>query len=87
VAALRDGFRPHGVLLDWYLKETTAEPLIPEMRELAPDAFILIVSGWASEQSPERLAQMGVAGIHDKGLGAAALLERIESLLDAAPPC
>lgn len=81
LSALREGFRPDGVLLDWYLRETTAEHLLPSIRELEPDAWVLIVTGWSSDEAVARaVRENGVAGIHDKGLGASALLERIEAL-------
>jgi DNA-binding NtrC family response regulator len=83
LSALREGFRPDGVLLDWYLQETTAEHLLPSIRELEPDAWVLIVTGWSSDQAAARaVREKGVVGIHDKGLGASALLERIEALFE-----
>jgi len=83
LAVLRGGFDPDGVLLDWYLRDTTAEQLLPSVRELAPHARVLIVSGWAAGQPPtELLGRVGIDGFHDKGEGAGLLVERVRRLLD-----
>lgn len=86
LAALREDV-PDGILLDWYLRETTAEALLPTILRLAPDTPILIVSGWsAGRPEQELMARLGVAGVHDKGDGAAALLERVDAMLAGEVP-
>ena len=82
LAILRSGYDPDGVLLDWYLRDTTAEQLLPSIRELAPRARVLIVSGWAAGQPPDHLLErLGVDGFHDKGEGAALLVKRVAALV------
>lgn len=89
LAAARDD-APDAILLDWYLAESTAEALVPALREIAPSAKVLIVSGWAGDEPWAALVlRLGVGGFHDKGDGAVALLDRIEALLESVPesPC
>lgn len=78
---LVEGFRPHLLLLDYYLGRGTGAELVREIREFDPSVQVLLVTGYAADQPGRRLlAELDIQGYHDKSDGA----ERLLVLVDAA---
>jgi len=74
-------FRPHLVLLDFYLRETTGETVSRQIREIDDVCQVLLVTGYASEQPARKLlADLDIQGYHDKSDGP----DRLLVLVDAA---
>lgn len=75
------GWRPHLVLLDYYLRESTGETVARSIRALDELCQVLLVTGYASEQPARRLlAELDIQGYHDKADGP----QRLMILVDAA---
>jgi CheY-like chemotaxis protein len=75
------GWRPHLVLLDYYLRETTGETVARSIRKLDELCQVLLVTGYASEQPARQLlAELDIQGYHDKADGP----HRLMTLVDAA---
>jgi two-component system, cell cycle response regulator len=74
-------WRPHLVLLDYYLRECTGESVARSIRELDELCQVLLVTGYASEQPARKLlAELDIQGYHDKADGP----QRLMILVDAA---
>jgi diguanylate cyclase (GGDEF)-like protein len=73
--------RPHLVLLDYYLRETTGETVARSIRSIDELCQVLLVTGYASEQPARKLlAELDIQGYHDKADGP----QRLLILVDAA---
>lgn len=74
-------WRPHLVLLDYYMEGGTGADVVRAIREFDPLTQVLLVTGYASEQ-PARvlLAELDIQGFHDKADGP----QRLMILADAA---
>ena len=74
-------WRPHLVLLDYYLRETTGETVARSIRAVDDLCQVLLVTGYASEQPARKLlAELDIQGYHDKADGP----HRLMTLVDAA---
>ena len=74
-------WRPHLVLLDYYLRESTGETVARSIRAIDELCQVLLVTGYASEQPARKLlAELDIQGYHDKADGP----QRLMILVDAA---
>ena len=73
-------WRPHLVLLDYHLRETTGAMVAPKIRALDDVCQVLLVTGYASEQPARKLlADLEIQGYHDKADGPHRLLVLVDS--------
>ena len=84
VSLVRD-FRPHLILLDYYLEHGTGADVVRQIREFDALAQVLLVTGYATER-PARtlLEELDIQGYHDKGDGPARLMVLADSALKHA---
>lgn len=75
--------RPDLVLLDLAMPVLDGLEALPTLRDLVPDATILVLSGFGAEQMAERALAAGADGYVEKGQSLAALLGVIRELTDA----
>lgn len=75
--------RPDLVLLDLAMPVLDGLEALPTLRDLVPDATILVLSGFGAEQMAERALAAGADGYVEKGQPLAALLGVIRELTDA----
>lgn len=75
--------RPDLVLLDLAMPVLDGLEALPTLRDLVPDATILVLSGFGAEQMAERALAAGADGYVEKGQPLAALLGVIRELTNA----
>lgn len=74
-------WRPHLLLLDYYMPNGTGADVVRAIREFDDTVQVVLVTGYAAEQPARRLlAELDIQGYHDKGDGP----ERLLVLLDSA---
>lgn len=75
-------FRPHLMLLDYYLHQGTGADVVRQMRTFEDLTQVLLVTGYASEQPPRTLlADLDIQGYHDKSDGPGRLMVLADSAL------
>ncbi len=82
VLARRDWSRLAAVILDRKLPDGTAEDLLPQLRNLAPDAAVLIVTGYGDIQGAIAALRQGAADYILKPINADALRTSLARIAD-----
>jgi DNA-binding NarL/FixJ family response regulator len=76
--------QPDVILLDLAMPKRSGLEALPELRRVAPDARIVVVSGFASANVAEEVIALGAASYIEKGADPAAIVAAIGQAL--APP-
>jgi DNA-binding NarL/FixJ family response regulator len=76
--------QPDVILLDLAMPKRSGLEALPELRRVAPDARIVVVSGFASANVAEEVIALGAASYIEKGADPAAIVTAIGQAL--APP-
>jgi DNA-binding NarL/FixJ family response regulator len=77
--------QPDVILLDLAMPNRNGLEALPELRRLAPDAQIIVVSGFASGAVAEQVLALGAVSYLEKGADPATIVESIEQALANAP--
>lgn len=79
--------QPDVVLLDLSMPVMDGLEALPQIRKLAPDATIIVLSGFGASQMAKRALASGADGYIQKGMSLAAILEYVRDLaLDGSRP-
>jgi two-component system invasion response regulator UvrY len=73
--------QPDVILLDLAMPNRSGLEALPELRRVAPDAQIIVVSGFASVVAAEEVLELGAAAYVEKGTDPAAIVAAIEQAL------
>ena len=73
--------QPDVILLDLAMPIRNGLEALPELRRLAPDARIIVFSGFASEVVAEQVTALGAACYLEKGADPETILATIEQVL------
>jgi DNA-binding NarL/FixJ family response regulator len=76
--------RPDVILLDLAMPNRSGLEALPELRRVAPDARIVVLSGFASAKVGEEVIELGAASYVEKGADPAAIVAAIRQAL--VPP-
>lgn len=76
--------QPDVILLDLAMPKRSGLKALPELRRVAPDAQIVVLSGFASANVAEEVIALGAASYVEKGADPAAIVAAIGLAL--APP-
>ena len=77
--------RPDVVLLDLSMPVMDGLEALPSIRKLAPQAKIIVLSGFGATQMSERAMAMGADGYLQKGLALKRIVEYVREIADATP--
>lgn len=83
VEAIR--LRPKVILLDLAMPNRNGLEALPELRRLAPDAQIIVFSGFASTAVAEQVLALGAASYLEKGADPDTIVAAIEQALANTP--
>lgn len=83
VEAIR--LQPDVILLDLAMPNRNGLEALPELRRLAPDAQVIVFSGFASAAVAEQVLALGAVSYLEKGADPATIVESIEQALTNAP--
>ena len=83
VAATR--LQPDVIVLDLAMPNRSGLEAIPELRRVAPDAQIIVFSGFASTSVAEQVLALGAATYLEKGATPDVIVATIEAALANAP--
>jgi DNA-binding NarL/FixJ family response regulator len=84
IEAVRNG-RPDVVLLDLSMPVMDGLEALPVIRELAPDARIIVLSGFGASQMSERALELGADGYLQKGASLGRILDHIRDVVQRSP--
>jgi len=89
MAAIESYFltKPDIVLLDLVMKGMYGLEVLMKLRELDPDARVIVVSADVQHSSHELVKQAGAAGFLTKPFDSNEMLALIRSTLEGAPQC
>lgn len=73
------------ILLDLAMPIRSGLEALPELRRVAPDAQIIVFSGFASAAVAAQAIALGAASYLEKGAPPATIIETIEQALSSAP--
>ena len=73
--------RPQVILLDLKMKTLDGDEALPQLRTLAPDAIIFVVSAYQDEVAQKRLAGLGVDAYFEKPVSVIDLEKAIRARL------
>ena len=76
--------QPDVILLDLAMPKRSGLEALPELRRVAPEARIVVLSGFASANVAEEVIALGAASYVEKGADPAAIVAAIRQTL--APP-
>jgi DNA-binding NarL/FixJ family response regulator len=76
--------QPDVILLDLAMPRRSGLEALPELRRVAPDARVVVLSGFASANVAEEVIALGAASYVEKGADSAAIVAAIRQAL--APP-
>lgn len=76
--------RPDVIVIDHLLRDVTSDGLAPQLREAAPDAKLLLISGMPEDRLAVLAAAAGVDGHISKAATARAMCDAIRALLPGA---
>ena len=76
--------QPDVILLDLAMPKCSGLDALPELRRVAPDARIVVLSGFTSANVAEEVLALGAASYVEKGADSAAIVAAIRQVL--APP-
>ena len=76
--------QPDVILLDLAMPKYSGLDALPELRRVAPDARIVVLSGFTSANVAEEVLALGAASYVEKGADSAAIVAAIRQVL--APP-
>lgn len=76
--------QPDVILLDLAMPKRSGFEALPELRRVAPDARIIVLSGFASANVAEEVIALGATSYVEKGADSAAIVAAINQAL--APP-
>ncbi|MCA9561301.1 MAG: response regulator, partial [Myxococcales bacterium] len=78
-------WRPHLVLLDFYMPRATGAEVCAAIRAFDPLVQLVLVTGYAGEQPARRMmAELDIQGYHDKADGPERLLVQVDAALKQA---
>lgn len=73
--------QPHVILLDLAMPIRSGLEALPELRQVAPDARIIVFSGFAGSIVAEQVIGLGAAGYLEKGADPDTIVATIEQAL------
>ena len=73
--------QPHVILLDLAMPNRNGLEALPELRRVAPDARIIVLSGFASATVAEEVIALGAASYLEKGADPEKIVATIEQAL------
>ena len=76
--------RPHVILLDLKMKQLDGDKALVQLRELAPEAKIFVVSGYQDDLAQKRLGGLQVEGCFEKPVSVLELEKAVRRALTAA---
>jgi DNA-binding NarL/FixJ family response regulator len=76
--------RPDVIVVDHLLRDVTSEGLVPQLRDAAPDAKLLLISGMPNDQLAAIARTAGADGHLSKASTADAMCRAVRALLPAA---
>ena len=76
--------QPDVILLDLAMPKRSGLEALPELRRVAPDAQIVVLSGFTSANVAEEVIALGATSYVEKGADSAAIVAAIRQVL--APP-
>lgn len=76
---------PDVILLDLSMPVMDGLEALPQLRELVPEARIIVLSGFGATQMAERALQIGADGYLQKGSSLGRILDHIRDLVDGRP--
>jgi DNA-binding NarL/FixJ family response regulator len=79
--ALAAATQPDVIVVDHLLREVTSDGLAPRLREAAPDAKLLLISGMPDDKLAVAAAAAGVDGYISKACTAQAMCRAVQALL------
>lgn len=75
--------KPDVILLDLKMKEMDGDEAVPYLREIVPDALILMVSAYQDDVTKKRLEGIGIDAYFEKPISILELQRVIEHALEA----
>jgi DNA-binding NarL/FixJ family response regulator len=82
--AMAAELRPDVIVVDHLLRDATSDELAPRLREAAPDARLLLISGMPDDRLAAFAAAAGADGHLSKAATARAMCEAVRALLPGA---
>ena len=79
--AMASELRPDVIVIDHLLRDVTSDGLAPRLREAAPDAKLLLISGMPDDRLAVLAAAAGVDAHISKAATAQAMCEAVRALL------
>jgi DNA-binding NarL/FixJ family response regulator len=79
--ALATRLQPNVILLDLAMPVRSGLEALPELRQVAPDARIIVLSGFAGSIVAEEVIALGAAGYLEKGADPDTIVATIEQAL------
>ena len=79
--ALASELRPDVIVIDHLLRDVTSDGLAPMLREAAPQARVLLISGMPDDKLAEAAAAAGADGHISKAASAQAMCDAVLALL------
>ena len=75
-------YRPHLILLDYFMPDLSGEAVIRAVRAFDPEVQIVLQTGYASERpARQMMAELDIQGYHDKSEGPEKLLIWVDAAL------
>jgi DNA-binding NarL/FixJ family response regulator len=72
--------QPDVILLDLSMPKRTGFDALPELTQVAPDAQIIVLSGFAASSIAARVLELGAAGFIEKGADPEEIADAIEAV-------
>lgn len=82
--AMASDLRPDVIVVDHLLRDTTSDGLAPRLREAAPDAKLLLISGMPDDRLAVVAAAAGADGHISKAATSRAMCDAVRALLPGA---